>query len=82
LCSGQVSMLRECGAAFSNYSPGPRTAAGRMRCAAARTIHGHETRAKRRLRSQKMAELMQLEYLMVELGMFAGPRTRGRRPGG
>jgi len=61
---------------------GPKTEAGRARCAAAKTIHGHETRAKRCLLRQKMVELMELEALMVALGMFAGPRTRGRRPGG
>lgn len=61
---------------------GPRSVEGLLRCAAARTAHGHETRAKRLLHRQKMVELMQLEYLMVELGMFTGPRTRGRRPGG
>jgi len=62
--------------------PGPKTLAGLARCGAARTGDGHQTRAKRLLHRQKMAELMELERLMVELGMFTGPRTRGRRPGG
>jgi hypothetical protein len=61
---------------------GPKTSTGLARCAAARTVHGHQTRAKRLLHRHKMAQLMQLEYLMVELGMFTGPRTRGRRAGG
>jgi hypothetical protein len=43
-------------------------------------VHGRETRATRRERSIKSAELLLLEELMVKLGMFSGPRTRGRKP--
>ena len=59
---------------------GPKTAEGRARCAAARTVHGEETRAIRRERSIKSAEFLLLEELMVKLGMFRGTRTRGRKP--
>lgn len=59
---------------------GPKTADGRARCAAAKTVHGEETRAIRRERSIKSAEFLLLEELMVKLGMFKGARTRGRKP--
>jgi hypothetical protein len=59
---------------------GSHTQEGRARCAAAKTVHGRETRAKRRERGIKSAELLLLEELMVKLGMFSGPRTRGRKP--
>lgn len=45
-------------------STGPKTEAGRKRCAAAKTIHGRETRAIRRIRSQKLKELDQLAKLI------------------
>ena len=51
-------------------------------CSAQPANGGHQTRKIRAAQRKKMAELMQLECLMVELGMFTGPRTRGRRPGG
>ena len=59
---------------------GPRSLEGLVRCAAARTVHGEETRAIRRERSIKSAEFLLLEELMVKLGMFRGARTRGRKP--
>jgi len=59
---------------------GPRTPEGLARCAAAKTVHGRETRAVRRERGIKSAELLLLEELMVKLGMLTGPRTRGRKP--
>ena len=60
--------------------PGPSTPEGRARCAAAKTVHGNETRAIRRVRSLKSAEFLLLEELMVKLEMVTGPRTRGRKP--
>jgi hypothetical protein len=63
-------------------STGPKTTEGRDRCAVAKTIHGHETRAKRAESSRVLAELANLEALGYEIGMFNGPKTRGRRPGG
>jgi hypothetical protein len=59
---------------------GPKTAEGRARCAAAKTVHGRETRAIRRERGIKSAELLLLEELMVKLGMLKGGKTRGRKP--
>jgi hypothetical protein len=59
---------------------GPATLEGRARCAAAKTVHGEETRAIRRARGVKSAEFLLLEELMVKLGMLNGPRTRGRKP--
>jgi hypothetical protein len=51
-------------------SNGPKTEEGRLRCAAARTIHGQETRALREKRSGKLKELRELEGLMRGLGML------------
>jgi hypothetical protein len=40
-------------------STGPVTKLGRQRCAAAKTIHGFETRAKREYRAKKFVEIRQ-----------------------
>jgi len=61
-------------------SGGPKTTDGLSRCAAAKTVHGNETRAIRRERGIKSAEFLLLEELMVKLGMLTGPRTKGRKP--
>jgi hypothetical protein len=61
-------------------STGPRTAEGRQRCAAAKTIHGQETtsiRIERRLASAQLAVLESVGHI---LGIMHGPRTRGRQP--
>lgn len=44
--------------------------------------HGHETKAAKALRSQKLAELRDLETLSFSLGLATGPRWRGRKPRG
>ena len=44
-------------------STGPVTELGRQRCAAAKTIHGFETRAKREYRAKKFDEMRQLSKL-------------------
>jgi hypothetical protein len=49
---------------------GPSTDQGRKRCAAAKTVHGWETRAKRDLRAQKQRELRELEALMKLRGLL------------
>ena len=59
---------------------GPRTTEGQERCAAAKTVHGRETRAIRHERGIKSAEFLLLEELMVKLGMLSGARTKGRKP--
>ena len=51
-------------------STGPKTAIGRRRCAAAKTVHGREGRAARAVRAEKLRELRELEGVMAELGMF------------
>ncbi len=61
-------------------STGPKTEAGRRRCAEAKTIHGHETRAARAERSRELAVIYALEDIGRAIGMFTGPRTRGRKP--
>lgn len=51
-------------------SSGPKTQAGRRRCAGAKTIHGRETREIRRRRAEGLAELRTLELVMAKLGML------------
>ena len=61
-------------------STGPKTEAGRQRCAQAKTVHGLETRAIRAERSQATARLSVLEQVGFEIGLMTGSRTRGRKP--
>lgn len=61
-------------------STGPRTAEGRQRCAAAKTVHGRETRYARSERSLAAARLAVLERAGHAIGLISGPRTRGRKP--
>ena len=61
-------------------STGPKTEAGRQRCAAAKTIHGRETRETRTERSLGSARLAVLEAVGFSIGLMSGGRTRGRRP--
>jgi hypothetical protein len=61
-------------------STGPKTEAGRQRCAEAKTIHGRETREVRTERSLAMARLAVLEEVGFSIGLLKGARTRGRRP--
>jgi hypothetical protein len=61
-------------------SIGPRTIEGKKRCAAARTVHGHETIAMRQKRSLASARLAVLEQVGFSIGLMSGGRTRGRRP--
>lgn len=60
-------------------STGPKTDHGRKRCATAKTIHGRETRAIRKERNLKSAELQKLVELGNAIGLF-GKRIalRGR----
>ena len=50
-------------------STGPRTVKGRKRCAAAKTVHGWETRELRSTRAEKFREM---KVLMKLLGDFYG----------
>ena len=61
-------------------STGPKTQAGRQRCADARTIHGNETRQARTERSLASARLAVLEAVGHQLGFMSGVRTRGPKP--
>ena len=61
-------------------STGPKTEAGRQRCAEAKTIHGRETREARNERSLASARLAVLESVGFAIGLMSGGRTRGRRP--
>jgi hypothetical protein len=61
-------------------SIGPKTEAGRQRCAQAKTIHGRETREARNERSLASARLAVLEAVGHKLGFMNGTRTRGRKP--
>jgi len=66
----------------SELPEGPRTPEGRKRCAAAKTIHGFETRKARAERAQGMRRLRELEDLGHLLGIMTGPKTPGRKPTG
>ena len=61
-------------------STGPRTDAGKRKCAAVRTVHGRETQAMRKERRHAVAQLALLEKIGFAVGMLTGTRTRGRKP--
>jgi len=61
---------------------GPVTEAGKARSAAAHIKSGEFTKHAIRERSQKLAEMMQLEDAMHVLKMTTAARTRGRKPSG
>lgn len=52
-------------------STGPRTPDGLARCAASKTIHGEDTRAKRSAHRAATARLTELEALARQIGLFA-----------
>jgi hypothetical protein len=61
-------------------STGPKTEAGRQRCAEAKTIHGRETREARIERSLGSARLAFLESVSFEFGIMSGLKSRGPKP--
>ena len=61
---------------------GPITEAGKARSVAAHFKTGEFTKQAIRERSQKLAEMMQLEDAMHVLEMTTATRTRGRKPSG
>jgi hypothetical protein len=61
-------------------STGPKTEAGRQRCAEAKTIHGRETREVRTERSLASARLAVLGAVGFLIGLMSGGRTRGVKP--
>ena len=60
-------------------STGPKTEAGRQRCAEAKTIHGRETREARTERSLASARLAILEAVGFSIGLMSGTRSRGAK---
>ena len=61
---------------------GPVTEAGKARSAAAHIKTGEFTKQAIRERSQKLAEMMNLEDCLMVLKMTTATRTRGRKPTG
>jgi len=61
---------------------GPVTEAGKARSAAAHVKKGEFTKQAIKERSQKLAEMMQLEDAMHVLKMTTATKTRGRKPSG
>jgi hypothetical protein len=72
--------FKKCCFYHGGRSTGPKTEAGRQRCAEAKTIHGRETREARTERSLGSARLAVLEAVGFSIGLMSGGRTRGRRP--
>ena len=63
-------------------SMGPITEAGKARSAAAHIKTGEFTKQAIQERSQKLAEMMQLEDACHLVGLTTADRTRGRKPNG
>jgi hypothetical protein len=61
-------------------STGPKTEAGRQRCAEAKTLHGRETRQIRAERQETLKRLADFETLAREMLLIRGPKQPGRRP--
>ena len=61
-------------------STGPKTQAGRQRCAEAKTTHSRETREARNERSLASARLALLESVGFEFGILSDLKSRGPKP--
>jgi len=79
-CKAPAMRFKKCCFYHGGRSTGPKTEAGRQRCAESKTIHGRETREARTERSLGSARLAVLEAVGFSIGLFTGGRTRGRRP--
>jgi len=66
-------------ATHGGKSSGPKSAAGKARCAQAKTTHGRESRSARESSSRKGAELSALEDFSFKKGIMIGTRSRGRK---
>ena len=75
------SRTQKCGH-HGGRNKGPITEAGKARAAAAHVKTGEYTKQEIRERSQKLAEMMQLEDACHVLGLTNAGRTRGRKPTG
>ena len=71
---------KQCCAYHGGKSTGPRTEAGRERCAAAKRTHGNESRLARKKHSEKLLGLYELELLGRKIGLITGPKSPGRKP--
>ena len=65
---------------YGGRSTGSRTPEGKARQIEANTIHGRETRAIRKERSAKMAELYKIEKEMRSMGMVEGSWVSRKPP--
>jgi hypothetical protein len=63
-------------------STGPKTEEGKNRIRAAHWKHGKETKEARKRRSQGNLRMIRLEDMGRDVGMFKGPKRRGRKPNG
>ena len=79
-CRAPAMKGKEVCRTHGGLSTGPKTKEGKAKCAAAKTVHGNETRAKRAEYKAQMAELYELEVLGREIGLISGPKTAGRKP--
>ena len=75
------SRTQKCGH-HGGRNKGPITEAGKARSAASHLKTGEFTKQAIRERSQKLAEMMQLEDACHLLSLTAASRTRGRKPTG
>ena len=75
------SRTQKCGH-HGGRNKGPVTEAGKARSAAAHIKTGEFTKQAIKERSQKLAEMMNLEDCLMVLNMTTATRTRGRKPNG
>ena len=75
------SRTQKCGH-HGGRNKGPITEAGKARSAAAHIKTGEFTKQAIQERSQKLAEMMQLEDVCHLVGLTTADRTRGRKPNG
>ena len=75
------SRTQKCGH-HGGRNKGPITEAGKARSAASHVKTGEFTKQAIRERSQKLAEMMNLEDCLMVLKMTTATRTRGRKPTG
>ena len=83
-CRSPAMRNKEVCRIHGGLSTGPKTSAGRSRCAQVKTIHGRDTRQKRCEDSRQSRELYDLTLLGKEIGLFPKDMSlpRGRRPKG
>ena len=77
----KTSQTQKCGH-HGGRNKGPITEAGKARSAAAHVKTGEFTKQAIRERSQKLAEMLNLEDCLIVLNMTTATRTRGRKPTG